>query len=137
MKRASSLRRSRPKPIGRPLSAPASTLMRRAIVVYGHVDGPAAAALHAHTEGHVLRVHASGEDVAALDAEVVVGAVALEHRAVRVLLHRRASVRRYGPRAHPLHRDVGHQPSPYARGVLRGGPLNIGQLLREVVDEGV
>src|SRR6185295_17644266 len=95
MKRASSLRRRRPKPIGRPLSAtaPPAPLVRGAVVVDGHVDGPAAPALHAYAERHVLGVHRGREDVAALGAEVVVRAVALEHGPVRVLLHGRAAVR--------------------------------------------
>src|SRR4051812_3762137 len=82
----------RPKPIGRPSSTSAAALVRGAIVVDAPFARAATAALDPHAERHVLRVHPGGEDVAALDAEIVVRAFALEHRPVRVLLHRRAAV---------------------------------------------
>ena len=76
------------------------------------VDRPADAAAHAHLVGHLLLVHRLGEDVAALDADVVVGAVAVEGRAVRVLLDRGPAVVGHLALAHRPHRDPRHQTWP-------------------------
>ena len=59
----------------------------------GDVDRPAAAAAHAHLLRHLHRVHRDREDVAALDADVVVGAVAVEDRPVGIVLDRGPAVR--------------------------------------------
>src|SRR6185437_4543563 len=76
-----------------------------------HVDRVAAPAAHAHLLRHVDRVHARRQQVAALHADVVVLAVALEHGLVRALLDRRAAVLGHLARPDMAHRDRGHRQS--------------------------
>ncbi len=75
----------------------------------GHVDRRAASAADADLLRHLLRVHRRGEQIAALDADVVVRAVAVEDGPVRVLLDRRAAVARHLAGADLSHRDRRHR----------------------------
>src|SRR4051812_8437737 len=77
--------------------------------VGGDVDRAAAATPDPHAPPHVLGVHARGEDVPAVDAVIVVLAVAAEHGPVRILLNGRAAVHRHLPVLDVAHGPGGHQ----------------------------
>src|SRR3954469_2944905 len=132
IKRASSLRRRRPKPIGRS-SAPAAVPARWSVLATRPLDPPEALlllaprvagrrlvgdrdvhrladrALHADLLRHVVRVHPGHEDVAALDADIVVRAVAAPDGAAGRLLERGAAVLGHLALADPPHLDAGHR----------------------------
>src|SRR4051812_23302916 len=135
MKRASSLRRRRPKPttgssaaaatvsgwsvVATPRLDPPEALLllepripRRRLVGDRDVDRLADRALHADLLGHVVRVHTGREDVAALHADVVVGAVARPDRPAGRLLQRRAAAGGHLALADASHRDAGHRAPP-------------------------
>src|SRR4051812_46189549 len=125
MKRAPPWRGRGPTPSGRPrggvTGSPADApeagppaqprVARRRLVGDRDVDRLADGALHADLLRHVVRVHPGREDVAALDTDVVVRAVAAEHRAAGVLLHGGAAAERHLALPDPPHRDVGHGPA--------------------------
>ncbi len=74
----------------------------------GDVDRAAAPAADTHLLRHVGRVHARGEDVAALGADVVVAPVAVEDRPVGVLLDGGSAVLRHLALANLPHGDGRH-----------------------------
>ena len=78
------------------------------------VHRPAARALDAKLAVHVLGWHRGREHIAALDAHVVVGAVAVEDRPVGALLDGRPAVARDLALADMPHRDRRHLRSPTA-----------------------
>src|SRR3954447_18918194 len=129
MKRASSLRRRRPKPttgcssaaaaarwsvLATPLDPPEALLLleprvaRRRLVCDRDVHGPAGRALHADLLRHVVGVHPRREHVAALGADEVVRAVAAPDRAVGRLLDRGPAGHRHLAGPDPPHDDARH-----------------------------
>ena len=84
------------------------------------VDRRAPPAADADLLRHLHRVHRRGEDVAALDADVVVRAVAVEDGPVGVLLDRGPAVARHLAGAYLSHRDRRHRrPTLRARRACR------------------
>src|SRR3954453_18254512 len=115
---------------------PATKSVRRVgklpAVDHGDIDGRAAPAADAHLLRHLLRMHGDGEDVAAAHADVVVGAVAAEHRTVDVLLQRGSSVLRHLAGEDLAHLDPRHQSC-----AIRAAPSELRELAAEVVDQRV
>src|SRR5436190_23376816 len=67
--------------------APPSLLAKLPAVDHRDVDGPAARAADANLLRHLHRLHRRRQDVPARNADVVVGPVAVEDGAVRILLN--------------------------------------------------
>src|SRR4051794_28716924 len=90
-------------------------------VVDRDVDRLTAPALDPHPLGHLLEPHRRGEQVPALDADVVVGAVGAEDRAVGIVLEGGGAVRRHLALAHTPH---GHPLGHHRRSDDRGGLIS-------------